>query len=1133
VKRLIAWFAGNPVAANLMMLAILGCGFFALAKSKRELFPEIKPYLVTVTVAYPGATPAEVEEGICIKIEEEVDGIEGVKRITSSSAENVGVVMVEFTDSTDMDVAMRDVKTKVDAISTFPPDAERPVVKDSKLLAPVLSIAVHGHADEMTLRRLGEKLKDELAAKKEISNVTLIDPKSFEIAVGTSAAKLDEYGITFDTVVTALRQGSVNLGAGSVKTEGGEILIRTDRQAYTGRDYGDIVLLTRPDGTRVKVSDVATVTDGFADHDTRNLFDGEPAVFVNVNRVGDQSVESVAQAAFDFIEERRASLPEGISLSVWKNWSAMYEGRRDLMISNGIQGGLLVLLTLALFMDFALAFWVLAGMVTAVIGTFAVMHLFGVSINMMSLFAFVLALGILVDDGIVIADNIHYHRNKLRKDGLESAVDGTWEVALPVLLSCLTTVAALLPMALLPGVMGQFASSIPLVVALALLVSLFEAYFILPAHLRHLRQGHAPKRRRFDPRRLWQFVQQSVSKGSDKFVEKIYSPLLLKTMRWRYLALMLGVFLLFVTVGCMFAGVIRFVFWSPVPGDNMMVFLTMPQGTPKEQTEAHLDRIQKAGEEVLADAEKQTGKPLRKHVSAVLGAHPTEAENNWARGGGIQSGGHLAEVNIELISVENGRPEKLKVTDLIDRWREKVGEIPDATELKFVSDISGAGAVVDIQLMGPDRGDLRRAADEVREVLTRETGVLDIRDSMMDGKRELKIDVKPEAESLGITRLELVRQVRQAFYGEEAKRLQRGRDDVKVYVRYPENERKSLADVENMYIRLHDGSEIPFSKVASVELGRGPASIERAERHRTVAVRADIDAANLDKSNEINQRLREQIVPGIVAKYENMTFSMEGEQAQQVETMGGLATGAIIALLLIYGMLALAFKSYAQPLIVMTAIPFGYIGAVWAHVVLGYDVGLLSMIGLLAMAGVAVNDALVLIDFINGARKSGQPVAKAVLDSGPRRFQAVLLTSLTTFAGLSTLIFQTSVQAQFLIPMAIALGFGVMFCTFTTLLLIPALYLILEDIKNAWRRFMGKPVEFDVERDLAIAAGEFGDEAAQALYADAVPVRDGSPSVPNADSDDESATREPPPSNSGGRNSGRFPPPGDPDQPVA
>ncbi len=1068
MNGLIKWFAENSVAANLLMLALLAAGLITITTTKTELFPQIQPNVISVSVAWPGATPFEVEEAISVRIEEELDGLQGIKRLTSVAAENVGQVTAEFFDDVDIKEALNDVKTRVDGISTFPPDAERPVVKDSELIAPVLQIAVFGQGSEIALRRLGDSLKDELVSLPEITNVDMVDSRVFEIWIEVSAAALDGFGITFDHVANAVRQGSVNIASGTIRTGAGEIVIRTDRQAYRPEELESIPVITRPDGTRVLIRDVATIRDGFEDNDYITEFDGRNATLINVNRVGNQSVEAVAGAARRFVEQRRASLPEGMSLAVWKDMSRLYEGRRDLLLKNGAAGLILVLAVLALFLKLKLAMWVVVGLATALIGAFWLMPMVGASVNMLSLFGFIVVLGILVDDAVVVAENVYVHRRRFRKKGLKAAQDGATEISLPVLLAVLTTIAAFLPMVTMPGVMGQFARAIPVVVVLALAMSLVESLFILPAHLTNVSPADPPKRHPANPLGWWERVQTSLSNGLEWWVEYAYRPSLNWALRWRYTVVALAFFVLFGTFGMVGAGWIKFHFFPPIEGDNMIAMLDMPAGTPREVTEAHIRRMREAGEALLAEAEAEANadietrldQPLLKHSLATVGVQPTKVENSWQTGGGVIGGGHVGEVNIELLPSEI-RGEQVRVADLMNRWRERVGVVPDAVELSFKADVSGAAPPIDVQLMSPSMTDLRSAADEVRRYLDEKAGVTDITDTMRAGKRELRLEVLPEAESLGLTRLEVARQIRQAFFGEEIQRVQRGRDDLKIKVRYPEEERERIDSIEHMLIRLPDGSEIPFTTVAAVEPGRGPSTIQRANRQRMVSVRADVNPAADITPTDVNMELASTILPQLMTKYHGMTWSMEGQAAQQAETLGGMGRGTIISMMLIYSLLALAFRSYVQPLIVMSVIPFGMVGALVAHMFLGYQVTLLSLIGLLAMAGVVVNNSLLMIDFTNRARRAGIPAAKAALEAGPRRFRAIVLTSLTTFVGLAPMLFETSVQAKFLIPMAISLAFGVLFSTAITLMLTPALYMVVEDIKNAisrgWNWLYGKP----------------------------------------------------------------------------
>jgi multidrug efflux pump subunit AcrB len=1044
VKGLIDWFAKNKVAANLLMLFIFVAGGLTLTGLKREVFPNVDPNLISVSVVHPGTTPEEIEEGICVKVEEAIRGLDGIQRVTSTAAEGVGRVMAELESNVDRQTVLDDVKARVDAISTFPAGAEKPVVVDVEVPLIVLSVVVSGETDPLTLKRIACEVRDELTAWPGITRVEIANAPPYEVSIEVSEDALRRHGLTFDDVSHAVRQNSVNLTGGTIKTQGGEILLRSDTQAYVGRDFEGILLLRAPDGTRITVGDVATVVDGFEDVDMSSTFDGVPALTVNVYRVGKQGAPEVAAAVRDYLDRKRDRLPEGLLLTVWKDWSLMLDQRLNLLLENGKWGLVLIFAILALFLRFKLAFWVSLGIPTAFLGAVWLLPGIDMTINMMSLFAFIVVLGIVIDDAIVVGENI-YHHSRLGKSGLKAAMDGANEIKLPVILAVLTTIAAFLPMVTMPGTMGQFARVIPIIVICCLAFSLVESLLILPAHLRHLKPPQK-ERTPWPLVRLWRAFTGLFSRGLELFVEVVYRPLLGVAMRWRYLTLAIGVAVIVLTAGLVTAGYIGFSFFPPIAGDQLVASLTMPEGTSIETTRDAIARIEKGLETVRAKYERDAPGKVFKHRMVSIGTQPQVAEESWDKGGLAPSGSNLGEVFVELYPPEirgDIHPE-----DIVRDLRNAVGRIPGVKELTFGVEIHGMGAPINVQLSGERTEELRAAARRIEEKLRGIEGTHDISIDLSDGKKEVRLFVKPEAEALGITQGELARQVRQGFYGDEAQRIQRGRDDIRIMVRYPRDERRSLADVENMRIRLPGGGQVPFATVARVDEGRSPSVIRRADGRRTVTVTSAIDEAVV-KPNEIRSILEETVLKEIREAHPGMGVSFEGEQRQQAETMEGLGRGAVLGVFLIFALLALAFGSFTQPVVVLMAIPFGAVGAVLAHGALGLDLTLLSTIGLLAMAGVVVNDSMIMVDFVNRSRARGNSVYDAVRESGPRRFRAIILTSLTTFAGLAPLLLETSVQAQFLIPMAVSLAFGVMFSTMVTLLVVPACYMILDDLHRA------------------------------------------------------------------------------------
>ena len=1044
----IAWFARNTVSANLLMILILGIGAMTISKLRIEIFPEFSADMISVSVVYPGAAPAEVEEAICVRIEEAVQGLEGIKEISSTASENVGTVNIEVRQGFDLRKLLDDVKSRVDAIDTFPDEAEEPTSREIVISREVIYVAISGDTDERSLKVVGEQVRDEISALPDVTQVALLSARPYEIAIEVSESALRQYRLTFNEIAQAIRRSSLDLPGGSIRSTGGEILLRTKGQAYVGQDFENLVLRARPDGTHLLLKDVARVIDGFAETDQFARFDGKPAVIVKVSRVGDENALQIAADVKAYISEAQTRVPEGILLTTWTDFSRILKGRLDLMLRNGWMGFLLVLLSLTLFLRFRLAFWVALGIPIAFLGAIGLMPSIDASINLISLFGFIVVLGIVVDDAIIVGENIHRHQ-QMGKRGLQAAIDGAQEVAIPVIFAVLTSIAAFSPLLMVPGQMGKFMKLIPQIVILALIFSLIESLLVLPAHL-----AHAGAQNEDNKDTRWRRFQDFFSGGLIRFVRDVYRPLLDRALEWRYVTLSLGIATLFLTIGLVGGGWIKFVFFPPVDADNVLAVLEMPRGTPAEVTAEAIARIEKAAMEIREEVEAEVPEQVFKHMLASVGDQPSVRIQQQNTGGSANSfsAGHLGEVNTELTPAED---RSVSASEIAKRWRERVGPIPDATTLTYSSNLFSLGEPINVQFAGQSYEELLAVAAKLKARLTEYPGVSDISDSFRPGKKEVKLTLTRAAETLGLTLADLGRQVRQAFFGEEAQRFQRGRDDVKVMVRYPASERRSLGDLEQMRIRTPSGAEIPFSIAAEAEIGRGFASIQRKNRQRVVNVTADVDV-KVGNANEIIADLTANVLPEILADHPRVHYSLEGQQREQAETMSGLGGSFLVALMMIYILLAIPFKSYAQPLIVMSAIPFGVVGAVWGHLIMGMDLTMLSMFGLVALTGVVVNDSLVMVDFINRNREGGKGLSESIREAGAQRFRPILLTSITTFLGLTPILLERSLQAQFLIPMAISLGFGVLFATFVTLLIVPVLYLILEDVKARAAELLGR-----------------------------------------------------------------------------
>jgi multidrug efflux pump subunit AcrB len=1068
VNRAIAWFAGNHVAANLLMMLLAVGGLLSIPTIKQEVFPELNLDVVTVSVVYPGAAPMEIEEGICIRIEEELQGLQGVKRISSTAAEGVCLVSVELLAGEDARRRLDEIRSRVDGIDSFPEEAEKPVIVQAGVRFQVLDVAVSGDVDEATLKRLGQQVRDEIAALPGITDVELVATRPYEVAIEVSEDALLRHDLTFDHVVRAVRRSSLDLPGGSVKTAGGEILIRAKGQAYRGGEFEGLVLLSRPDGSRLRLGDVARVVDGFEETDQLAHFDGRPTTLVEVYRVGNQSALEISATVREYIEQARERFPAGVTLTVWQENARFLRTRLDTLLRNGRDGFALVLLVLALFLRLRLAFWVSLGVPLSFLGTLFVMPSLGLSINLVSLMAFIVVLGIVVDDAIVVGENAYTEQSRGAAP-LAGAIAGAQGIAMPVIFGVLTTIVAFVPMLFVVGPMGRMTRIIPMIVIACLIFSLIESLFVLPSHLAH---AAARETRGSHPvTRTWLRFQGIVASTLQRFIREVYRPVLEILLEWRYLTVAAGVSILLIAMAILGGGWLRFVFQPEVEGEVAVAYLTMPLGTPVEVTSEAVSQLVRAAEEVRreVDAERESGSVIA-HVFDAVGEQPyrrRQASSVAAFSQANGTGSHLGEVEIEVVPSEE---REITVEELTRRWRERTGMIPGAVELSFASTLITAGAPIHLELAGPDLDELVSAAERVKRALAVYPGVIDLSDSFRGGKQEIELEILPEAEALGLTLSDLAGQVRQAFYGHEVQRIQRGRDDVKVVVRYPAEDRRSLGDLERMRIRAADGSAVPFSSVARATLGRGFSSIQREDRRRVVSVTAAVDT-RMANANEIVADLKSEVVPDIEAIHPRLQISFGGEQREQAEVLGSLIRGWIIALFAIYALLAVPLRSYVQPLIIMAAIPFGLVGAIGGHLIMQYKFSMMSVVGLVALSGVVVNDSLVLVDYINKCRAKGAALQDAIREAGAARFRAILLTSLTTFAGLTPLLMEQSVQAKLLIPMGISLAFGVIFATLITLVIVPVSYLILEDLLQvAGRLFRRGDLEAGIPLEVKPAA---------------------------------------------------------------
>lgn len=1027
MNKLIAWFAENQVAANLTMLLIVVAGVLSLQSTRKELIPNISLDKVSVSIVFPGASPKEVETTICVRIEENIFDIEGIRKLTSRASEGLCNVVASIEAAYNAGEIMDEIKSRIDTVSTFPEQAERAQIREISIKSSVASVVVSGDTDEHTLKRIAETVRDELTEIKGITQVELVNARNYELSIELSESSLHEYDLNFDEVTRAVRSASLDLPAGHLKTDSGDVLLRTQAQAYSGDDFEQLTLRANADGSSIKLADVANVVDGFEDVEFRGEFNGKPGLLITVYRVGEQNILKISDSINQYIKTKSPQLPNGIELNIWQDKSSYFKSRMHLLIRNAMTGLLLVFLILVLFLRLRLAFWVSLGIPVSFMGAFWLLPHVDGSINMISMFGFILVLGIVVDDAIVVGENIHKYHLK-GKMGLRGAIEGAQDVSKPVIFAVLTSVVAFMPILFLPGAEGRLWMVIPQVVILTLLFSLAECLFVLPAHLAMIKD-HERKENRFTR------FQTRFSDWLDNFIDTVYRPLLLKVLKLRYVTLsaFVGAFIVFVAI--LYGGWVHLLFFPKVEGDIAIASVSFSQGTPVEKTERAVDRIEAAALQLKLQLKLRTGVEQIENIISTVGI---QAMNRSGK-----KGDHVGEVSLSLRASEN---REIDSAEILKLWREAVGKIPATTQLTYQSSIRDSGPDISIDLTGRDAHDLSLASKALKKQLQQYSGVYDIQDSFESGKKEIRLHLKPGAEYLGVTAKLLARQVRQAFYGEEVQRIQRGRDDVRVFVRYPKGQRQSVYFLESMFIHLDDGTDVPLSEVAEIEYSSSPSEIIRIDRKRVITVSARVDQSRAVPA-QIKDSLNTDFLNDMNKSFAGVKWSKSGGQKDQDEMISSMIRGFILALIGIYALMAIPFKSYTQPLMVMSAIPFGLIGALLGHILLGLDISLLSLSGMIAVAGVVVNDNLVLVDYINRKREAGVELGKAIREAGAARFRPIILTSLTTFAGLTPLMLERSVQAQFLIPMAVSLAFGVMFATVVSLLLVPASYYILEDVK--------------------------------------------------------------------------------------
>ena len=1066
---MIAWFARNGVAANLLMIAIVGGGGWSIYnKIILQEYPEFPSREIQVSVSYRGSTPGEIEQAILTRLEEALYDIEGIEEMEGRASSSSGSVTLLIEDGYNLSEKLDEVTNRVSTIRTFPPEAERAQIELRSRSERVITMVLSGELSEKDLTRLGEQIRDEVSNVPGITLASLKAVRPYEIAIEISESTLKQYGITFDQVTRAIRSSSVDLSAGSVKTETGRILLRTNQQAYNYEDYSEITILTRSDGTKIKVSDIATVIDGFDETPIVARYNGERAIAIDVFRTGMQNIIEIGEDVKDFIAVKQQQLPDGIVLSYWSDDSERIKVRLATLQDSAIFGFALVVLILSLFLRPTLAFWVAWGIPIAFSGTFLLLPYLGLSLNVITLMAFIMTLGIVVDDAIVTGENVFQHMQR-GESPLEASIKGTNEVATPVIFGVITTMVAFLPLIMQGGTSGSIYKNIPMVVVPVLFFSLIESKLILPAHLKHCTHlGDKTIKQN-----IFTKFQRFFADGLEKGILKYYRPSLNWALINRYVSLSIFVGLLLVFLALVFGDRIGYRRRTSTPQDTTTITLLMPAGTNFEVTQEKVDIIEAAALKLKKDVNERFDTIVIQNVFATAGGQPFG--DGRRRGGGPSAGvAEMGEILIELTPSET-RSVQYGGRELVSELRNLVPPMPEAETLSFSFERGGGRAAMTFQIIHPDVEMLKEASAELQRKLASFEGLYDISDSYERANDEFELDLKPEAEYLGVTASNLAQQVRTAFFGSEAQRIQRGRDEIRVMVRYPENERRSLGSLQSMMIRTANGTEVPFETVADIIPGRSLPSIQRIDRKRIIQVQADGDTAELD-IEAIESEILDFYLPELAAtKFPGLGFEVSGRAAEERENQRQMRIGIYFILCVIYALLAIPFRSYFQPLIVMSAIPFGVVGAILGHYfmakIFGFNNGSpiitqQSIFGMMALSGVVVNDSLVMVHFMNSRVKEGMPLEEAVRMAGVRRFRPILLTSLTTFFGLAPLMFETSPQAAVLVPMAISLAWGIVFATAITLVLIPVLVLVYNDLQQAFYKLYDiDPHALDDEED--------------------------------------------------------------------
>ena len=1043
---LVAWFHGNHAAANILMLFFLIAGLASLTQMVRETFPTIDPKIITVTVPYPGATPGDVESGITRRVEEAVIGVQGVKRVESNAQEGIGIITIEIEDFVNGEEVLNDVETEIDSLQDFPPEnAEQVNIVRVKPRSAVLTLVVYGDAERVSLREWAETIEDQLIGLPKVSLVELAGTRDREISIEISETMLRQYNLNLGQIADIIGQYSIDLPAGTLQTESGDFLVRVQERRYYGSNFRDIVIRSNPDGSLLRLGDIASIDDGFEDVDLSNTYNGKPAIFLDITRSSSQDTIDMEKEITRYVEG--IELPDNINLAVWKNQTDVLVDRINLLLRNAIMGFALVFIALLLFLDLKLAFWVAFAIPISFLGGLFFASLMGVSINMISLFALIVVLGIVVDDAIVTGESIFTEQD--RKDRpANPALVGVKGIQAPVTIGVLTTVAAFAPLIFSTGTLGQILRPIPLIVISVLLVSLFEAFFILPAHL------SSPKRW---SRGYLHKIREIVDRNLERFIEKMVLPVARVCIAGRYIFLFLVGFVCFIAFYWMISGNMKFVFFPQIESDEITVNLEMPEGTPFEITDNYtqqiVDTFTKLNKESWSDHSDGDIYESIAVSTGLQGANrggPADAQRS-------SFSSNLSQVQIELVP---SAQRSLTSKEIARQWRAELGEIPQAKKIAFESSLINAGADITIELSHRDGDILDKASEELKQSMSEMSGLSEVTDSLEPGKKEFIFELTSAGLAAGLTPFDVGRQLRDSLRGRVVDRVQRGTSEVEIVVRYPESDRRSLSAIEEFRLTLPNGEQAPINVMTDIKEAYNASIIKRVDGRQVVSVTADTDNTVITADEAITQIMQNQYAK-LQERYPGLSLQLGGQNEDQRNDLATLGKNMLIALLAIFVMLTSQLRSYAKPFIIMLIVPLGIAGAIYGHALMGFNLSFISLFGMVALTGVVINDSVVLVDHYNGLQKENPDITvyDAALQSLQRRFRPILLTTLTTSLGLLPILLETSLQAQFIIPMAVSLAFGLIFASSFLIFFLPVLLVVFDDMNRMTQKLLSRKTD--------------------------------------------------------------------------